>query len=293
MEIRLGTIEDNSPEVDVSIDIQKSLTEREVIAIENAIAQINKYRSSKRLINIFYLNDEEIEGFFAGAFESLLANSISWRGNKDKDIENVYLHANRLLLNYLSSFRTYIDHSRAYLSKEYGKKSTQLNKFDKLLSFHFDNNFCYRFFYKLRNYAQHCGIPLDSVSFKSNYDRPNSEIKGHLQALFEPKNLLENYDSWGPLVTKDLTNSEEAFELRELRHTMKPIMYNIHFNFEKFTISKNKTSAKYLNVKTGYLKEGIKEPHVFYDIKTNPDGHITNFQLIPIPFTEIENILAH
>ncbi len=36
----------------------------------------------------------------------------------------------------------------------------QLENFDKLCIWYYDNYFSYRFLYKLRNYSQHVGMPI-------------------------------------------------------------------------------------------------------------------------------------
>lgn len=292
MEIRLATIEERFPKDSTQISFEDDLSIREYNALQNAINQINKYKSNKRLIEIVFANNEEIESFFKDAFQHLLKKSVSWAATKEEDMDVIFLHANRLLLNYLSSIRTYIDHSLLFLSREYGKESGQLIKFKKLLAFNFDNNFSYRFFYKLRNYAQHCGVPLDTINFDSTYDRENNKIHGHLQAIFDSKKLLEDYDGWGKTLTKDLSNATESFELRALRASMNPIMFNLNYNFKKINRSRTKKAAVYIANKIGHLIKAKKEPCILYDVKTNEQGHVAKFEIIAIPLKEVTEILA-
>lgn len=292
MEFRLGTLEDRFPNDSTLIDFQDILTKREFMAIQKAITDINEYKANKRLIEIVLLNNQEIELFFQQTFQSFLNKSVSWIGVKNEDIEYLFLHANRLLLNYLSSIRTYLDHSLTYLSKKFGNNSKQIIKFKALLSFNFDNNFCYRFFYKLRNYSQHCGVPIDNVNFTSKYDRDNKEIYGHLTALFKPEALLSNYDSWGNQVKRDLESMIENFELRELRESMTAIMFNINYNFEKINSSKTKKAAKYIFKKISHLHKPGKQLCLFHNIKTNDEGHLIHFDIIHLPIKEIEQILS-
>lgn len=63
----------------------------------------------------------------------------------------------------------------------------------------FDENFSYRFFYKLRNYAQHIALPLTWFSV----DVKDLQTKKLIFA-FDIKFLLEDYDSWS-IVKNDLS----------------------------------------------------------------------------------------
>lgn len=292
MEIRLGTIEDRFPKEEALVDFKDSISKREFIAMQNALDEINDFKSNQRLIEIVLLNNGELHYFFLETFKTLLCKSISWLGVKDKDMEEIYLHSNRLLLNYLSSIRTYLDHSQTFLTRKYGQKSNQVKKFNDLLSFNFDNNFSYRFLYKLRNYAQHCGIPIDTLSFSSQYDRENNKIHGHLNAFFEPDKLLANFDSWGAKVKLDLLAMNEPFDLRYIRESMTSIMFNINYNFKKINSAKTIKAAKYLQKKVSHLEFENKEVCIFYNIQTNEKGHLTKFENVPIPMAVIKTLLS-
>jgi hypothetical protein len=292
MEIRLGTIEDKFPDGSSTVNFEDQITIREYQAIQKALKELNEFKSNKHLIDIVLLNHSEIHFFFSHTFDSLLKKSVSWIGIKDEDMEDLYLQSNRLLLNYLSSIRTYIDHSLKFLSNKYGKQSSQLKRFENLLSFNFDNNFCHRFFYKLRNYSQHCGVPIDSINFTSEYNRENNKIHGYLNAFFNPEKLLQEYDSWGVNVKSDLQKKAEVFELRELRESMAAIMFNLNVNFNKINSPRTIKAAKYLFEKTKHLdRNDKKQICVFYGIKTKENGELSNFSNTPIPLKLIVELL--
>lgn len=117
-------------------------------------------------------------------------------------------------------------------------------------------------------------------------------MHGHLTALFKPETLLANYDSWGNQVKRDLESMVENFELRELRESMTAIMFNINYNFEKINSIKTKKAAKYIFKKVNHLHKPQKQPCLFYNIKTNDEGHLTHFDIIHLPIKEIEQILS-
>jgi hypothetical protein len=105
-------------------------------------------------------------------------------------------------LNWLLSFRAYLDHKQAQLSRRYGKASAELSAFKDVCSTAYDDSFSYRLCYRLRNYAQHVGFPPLQVTIQE------VEIEGGLErwAMLEldRDELLRNYKEWGAQVRTDL-----------------------------------------------------------------------------------------
>jgi hypothetical protein len=69
--------------------------------------------------------------------------------------EDTIFNINRLVLNFLSAIRTFLDHAETYIKRTYGKESDQLKIFNNFRRSCYDTYFSYRFLYKLRNYSQH------------------------------------------------------------------------------------------------------------------------------------------
>lgn len=116
------------------------------------------------------------------------------------------LNINRFLLNYLFSFRTYVDHLETFINREFGKDSKEMNEWVILKSKIYKDNFAYRFIYKLRNYAQHCGMPIDIFEFSPTITNNNYSVK--ISIGFDPSNLLKKFDSWGNPLKSELQNSD-------------------------------------------------------------------------------------
>ena len=291
LEYRLGTIEDKFPEGEAAVRIEDVLSISEFNAINKAIDQLYEYKSNKQLIEIVLLNNSEMHHYFSETFEELLQKSISWLGIKDDDLEEVQLHCNRMLLNFLSSIRTYVDHTQHFLSSKFGKESKQYKKFDDLLRFNFDNNFCFRFFSRLRNYSQHCGKPIQTINYTSEYDRENHEIRGHLNAYFKADILLEGYDGWGKLLKGELQAMTEPFELRALRESMAAIMFNLNYTFGEILAPQTRKAARYLYNKVKHLEEEKKEICVFdlkVDLEINKYKNLANR---PIPMKLVKLLM--
>jgi hypothetical protein len=109
----------------------------------------------------------------------------------DQMVGNINLH----LLNYLSIVKTFLAHSEFKLKRLYGKNSQRYLNFDNATSNAFDNCFSYRFLYHLRNYVQHCGMPIagfDGLRF-GHRDKLNKTVQVSLVAYCDRDELLDKY----------------------------------------------------------------------------------------------------
>lgn len=158
-------------------------------------SEFNDIQVDFKIIDLYF----HIEDYFL-IVENNFIELINFIDQKYEDLENSELDTfmnpkflkinrieiNRKILNYLSSSRTFID----YLSKMF-KQRKQENKLKDFLSNIYDNHFSYRFYYKLRNYSQHIGLPLTWFSVNV------SELKNNqLIFAYDISFLLSDYDSW-------------------------------------------------------------------------------------------------
>lgn len=120
-----------------------------------------------------------------------------------EDLELTKRVMNVDLFNILSGFYFYLQYCETNFTRFFGKDSDELIFLKELFSKYFDNYFEYRFFYKLRNYVVHCGLPIQMV-----YNPFESPTKSNLAVLFSKKHLLSAYKEWGK-VKADLLNDED------------------------------------------------------------------------------------
>lgn len=163
------------------------------------------YRRHSAIIRNFS-KDHELLRLVVRAFEAFkkfMKDSVeAIRSNAELNQEALVDYSfepGALLLEYLNTTRIFVDHFRAKIIRMYGQESAEFSSYDDLLSSEFDEYFSYRFFYKLRNYTTHCGLPL--LNFQL------SRVPGEHASLIvtmKPKDLLASYDSWGAIVGKDL-----------------------------------------------------------------------------------------
>lgn len=116
------------------------------------------------------------------------------------------------IVNWLTSVRLYLDHTETHLKRTYGDSSAEWASFSRSCAEAYDNHFGYRFVYRFRNYVQHCGLPVSSITV-SRPERTRSPH--HIQDavfLLDRNALLAAFDGWGP-VKADLQGMTERFEV--------------------------------------------------------------------------------
>lgn len=119
----------------------------------------------------------------------------------------------------LSSLRAFDDRTAHSLSRRYGKDSPEVEKFKESLSFEYDNEFAYRFMYKLRNYSQHCGVPELAGNVRG-YLSESGERCRDVSVTFDSVKLLDRYDGWGVQVKRELQAIKGEFDAIEMLNRM-------------------------------------------------------------------------
>ena len=141
---------------------------------------------------------------FAGAFNELQQSMVEDPASGPRCRELTRL-INRRLSNYLSSMRLFLDYTERRLKRTYSPESHEVAEFKAVCSGIFDSDFSYRFAWKLRNYAQHFGMPIGTVtSTEKIVPGPREGRACSTTVAFDVEGLLLNgRGRWGP-VQKDL-----------------------------------------------------------------------------------------
>jgi hypothetical protein len=188
----------------------RTLGDREYEEYTNAVSCLNQFSSDQQLYVITLLNYDDF-------FEALKNYDESYA--KDPRIinylmlEKMALNVNRLIINYLSSSRTFLDHTEFKLKRVYGEQSQRYIIFKAATALEYDTNFSYRFFYKLRNYTQHCGMPLGGIKFNSKEEPEFSgNIINTLSIYFAKDRLLE-FNKWGTPVEDEINKLPNEFDI--------------------------------------------------------------------------------
>ncbi|MEK4693903.1 hypothetical protein MKX31_07530 [Bacillus sp. FSL M8-0063] len=241
------------------------------------LAKVNRFENDLSLYMTVELNYQEIHSTIQKYSEQYKKNSqMSWIL-----IRRIILDINRRVLNYLSTFRTYLDHAEYLLKKEYGKDSEQVKKFKEVCSKEYDNYFAYRFLYKLRNYSQHCGMPVGNVSLGQRANDDNG-IDYSLIVTFDRDELLRSYDSWGNPVKGELEKLPLSIVVNGYLEELQECIKRIQSCLMEFRIDELKKSVDYIRNLINPLEKYKGTPCImdFSEMKQN-DGNI-NLRWFPM-----------
>lgn len=288
MEIRLGILEEDGVS---KFSLADSLTIDTYNKAIECIREIFQFNQSKSLLKIVTNNENELTSFLEAAFNEIKTKSVKWNGVSDLDTERLRFEFNRHLLNYLSLFRTFIDHSETFLKRRHKPDLTKFNEFKVVASKIYDDHFSYRFFCELRNYSQHCGLPLDNFRFSLKNQPQTNDQQITLTIAFDRDILLQNFD-WKPILKKDLQGKERIFHFLPLFTEMKTHLKTISDSLEKIVATSMFDSAFFLNELSKHLRKDDNKVAIFSDIQVNQNGTYKNFTIQYIPFTLIDSIFA-
>ncbi|MEY9976211.1 hypothetical protein [Lysinibacillus sp. RC79] len=141
----------------------------------SSLGEATKLKTMNNIYNLFERNGKEFLKY---------TSEIPAYLESDEDKESIYMEANRLLINYLSSLSMFIDYGKKFNKKHFGKQ-----KMDEFLSKthkFYDSHVSYRFMAIMRNYALHYGFPLTHI--KRSLTKKNG--------IFSSKETLLKFKEW-------------------------------------------------------------------------------------------------
>jgi hypothetical protein len=177
----------------VNIRRVRSLSEKEADQTAEALAILGRYASHNNLFILTELNYHELQL----ALTEYNTNFRQYSGNILR-LDTLLTNCSRLMLNYLSSFRMFIDHSEVSLKRRFGKGSPAVDAYKTLESHQYDSVFAYRFLYRFRNFVQHIGLPIERVSHTETREHGPEPLK----LIMTKKRLLEDRKVWGRILTE-------------------------------------------------------------------------------------------
>ncbi len=188
----------------------KPIDENAYVSFKESMDIIHEVDNSVDLFLILGNNYHEIVDFHNGHFRDFFDNFKEPLQVESNEYTHLKIEVNRLILNYLSSFRMLIDHFDRIINKRFGKSSIKYSEFKNLLKTAYDEYFEYRFVYKLRNFCQHCGIPV------TDFIIDNEDEFSSIELCFSKSYLLSEYDSWTEIIKEDFKILEEKFSVNEI-----------------------------------------------------------------------------
>src|ERR1035438_1345705 len=127
------------------------------------------------------------------------------------------------VINWLTSFRLFLDHAETYLKRRHGKQSAQYLRFKSETSTIYDGSVGYRFIYQFRNYVLHCGAPFSNVTI----GRGDEQFAERFVSFTLKRDQLLRDFNW-KTATEDLEGMAESFELEPLAMDAMAGLRDIH-----------------------------------------------------------------
>lgn len=200
--------------------------------IENAVNDIFLFGSHQSLYIMCARNYDDMILYLQEVQDVLRTQPMTFLDDQKRN--EIYLEINRKMLNYLSSFRTFVDHYATRLKRQDQEDMRDYHAFKDATTYFFDNSFAYRFCYKLRNYAQHVGLPISisDILFLPFLDQDDSQSVSQsiytIHLLFNPAQLLINYQDWGSIITADLEKQEQVLSAIKIMHELQGCLHKIN-----------------------------------------------------------------
>ncbi|WP_437693272.1 hypothetical protein [Sorangium sp. So ce176] len=207
-----------------SIDSMRVLTDAEVKAIAEANEGLVQFQFMEQLFSIVALSRDAFSDFTNSSFDQYIQDtsaSILGMVPRSTRARKLTLLANMYLLNFLTAMRTYLDHVETRIKRWYGDKSPEVAQFKRAVSKQYDTTDSYAFVWKLRNYSQHCGMPIGGIVLSASIV-PGEQMFGTLvdgsglralRVYCNRDDLLREFDSWGAKVKSYLAAQDQEIEV--------------------------------------------------------------------------------
>lgn len=260
----------------------RELNNAEYEEYERTIECLTDFSSELQLFTIVYMNYNDHKKILNQYFEDF-TNIPSMRISQ---IESMNLNINRYILNFLSSVRTYLDHSKTNLKKRNEKDSQRVGLFESACNNAYESHFSYRFLYKLRNYTQHFGMPVGKLSLQKSLIPSSNDIHHSFVVEFNRDELLR-YDKWGPQLKSEIQKLPPTFEITPHITVMMKCIERINFILISDELPKLIKGAEYMKQLITEIKDSSGIPYILYE---ELNGKEVRIHLEHLPFHLVEII---
>ena len=191
------------------------------------------------------------------------------------------------IVNWLTSFRLFLDHAETNLKRRYGGESDQVRQFEEQTALAFDGDLGYRFISKFRNYVQHCGSPLSSITVGSIPMREGLPPQTKASFRLNRDRLIETFD-WGAKVGRDLRDTDELFELEPLATSAMERLRDIDRLLLDIAIAEGARTISDVREALGLLPDDVEGVPNLFRFTLNDETTIAS--LSPSPFLERQGV---
>ncbi len=285
----LGTIQSDTDPDEPSrkhhkLDIVNELTADEYAELSEAQRELSSFLNDSQLFMMVAWNFNELV--------DLISTYVQSYANKDSEIfdtKPISINLNRTFLNLLASVRSYLDFMDRSLKARFGQNSEIALNFGKKCSQEYDDNFSYRFLYRLRNYAQHKGFPIGRITLgqrPSQADPKKPEI--YLDVFIVRDQLLADFD-WGS-VAPEVQALPEFIDVAPHTVAFMDSLSAIHLQIIRDLFQTLEDSAQRV-VAYGERIVGRPGQPVIFELEGDTEDHLRNLSHQPL-LLELANRIA-
>ena len=234
----------------------REVSDNEYDEIRASTQRLDKIHNEQDLLDSHKVNSEILNKYI-NKWKSENEDSKFVKRVTEQQRKQISNDVNRLLVNYLTSFRVYIDNSETCISRYYGKNSRIFDELKGTQRRLKDTFFSYRFFYTLRNYALHTQAPLQTILYNSTRSEKGG-INSSVITSFNSEYLLSTGFDWKNVET-DLRDIRGDFELIPLVNEADKCLVELHSYVTILVYGFLKESAVYLDsISSKHRVEGRK-----------------------------------
>lgn len=187
---------------------------------------------------------------------------------------------NRKFIHILTSARLFLTFMENDIKKRYGNNSKQLEKWKTSTSEMYDNSFSYRFAYYLRNYTQHSGLPISTISATIIDNDPHKKCK--CKMTLNSNNLLESGYNWNSKIKKELEAINGDIDVYDILNGLMNSLIHIYGNTNSIFIENYDGELKQIEKQLKTIYSNKDQPFLAkiskYDLAHNP----RNYTLVPL-----------
>jgi hypothetical protein len=286
----LGLLLGPDGNTDAGIDATDPISDEYAASLGEAIASIRRY-ARQQSFSVVTRNYENFRRIFDGAITKFFADGRTPPG----DASEVMFDLTASLLNWLLAFRLFVDHTASDLSRRFGKKSPERIVFDDATSAEYDSVFSYRLMYRMRNYAQHAGMPAHGLNLSSRLvptDDGSEYVQQSLSFFFDRDGLLRNFKKWGPQVTAELLKQAEHLEVEPHVSATMDALNRIMRKVVEVEMPSLLSSARMMREAVSRLDQSKGGQPAIFKFALERDPKQVSFQTIPVGLLALVEGLA-
>lgn len=251
---------------DTTITIKDEITQHELEQLNSAFAICGIYNSITQIKDIVVENGESFKRF-------MMSQNLQELRKQNISPGRLITLANKSVLNYASSIKTYIDMETRILKKRANKDA--LEQFKDLQHSFYDGTMEYRFWVNFRNYIVHCEFP---------YSIFHASIEDGYKIICSKERLLQ-FDNWKHS-RADIERLNDQIDLTAFVDEMSSLIFAFYIDFFSY-FAQDIVSG--INIYGEFCKKYDVRVPVIFKTKTRNQFVGSSFQ--PLPIKELQEAL--